>query len=88
MDCDSSVGYWTGLQVRCMECRHQSNIYEIMMDLAVEIQGNVGSLEDALRQFTAPEILDGENKYKCGRFVLCLLTLYVVVEEVSYEVST
>lgn len=57
-----------------MQCRHESNMYEIMMDLAVEIQGNVGSLEDALRQFTTPEILDGENKYKCDRFVLYFST--------------
>ncbi|GJN19435.1 hypothetical protein PR202_gb06713 [Eleusine coracana subsp. coracana] len=37
------------------------------MDLTLEIHGWVESLQDALTQFTAPEDLDGENKYKCGR---------------------
>lgn len=54
-------------QVKCNQCHLQSNRYEVMMDLAVEIPGNVRSLEDALGVFTAPEILDGENKYKCNR---------------------
>lgn len=52
-------------QVRCMQCHRESYKYENMMDLAVEIQGNVETLEDALEQFTTPEWLDGENKYKC-----------------------
>jgi ubiquitin carboxyl-terminal hydrolase 36/42 len=59
----------TGMQVKCMQCLHESNRYENMMDLAVEIQGNIESLEDALAQFTAPEKLQGDNKYKCDRFV-------------------
>ncbi|CAM6117054.1 unnamed protein product [Calypogeia fissa] len=54
-------------QVKCMQCLHESNRYENMMDLAVEIHGCVETLEDALAQFTAPEWLDGENKYKCDR---------------------
>lgn len=57
------------MQVKCMQCLHESNRYENMMDLAVEIQGNIESLEDALAQFTAPEKLQGDNKYKCDRFV-------------------
>ncbi|KAH7404636.1 hypothetical protein KP509_15G035800 [Ceratopteris richardii] len=52
-------------QVRCMECHHESYKYENMMDLTVEIHGNVETLEDALGQFTTTEWLDGENKYKC-----------------------
>lgn len=43
------------------------------MDLTLEIFGWVQSLEDALTQFTTPEDLDGENKYRCGR----LLNIYV-----------
>ena len=39
------------------------------MDLNLEIYGWVESLEDALTQFTSPEDLDGENMYRCGRFV-------------------
>lgn len=39
------------------------------MDLTLEIYGWVESLEDALTQFTSPEDLDGENMYKCARFV-------------------
>jgi hypothetical protein len=41
-----------------------------MMDLLVDIQGNVKSLEDALARFTDTELLDGANKYKCDRYVL------------------
>jgi len=40
-----------------------------MMDLTVEIDGDIETLEEALGQFTAPEILDKDNKYNCGRFV-------------------
>lgn len=38
-----------------------------MMDLTVEIEGDIGSLEEALRKFTSTETLDGENKYHCSR---------------------
>jgi hypothetical protein len=43
-----------------------------MMDLLVDIQGNVKSLEDALAQFTDTELLDGANKYKCDQYVLLM----------------
>jgi hypothetical protein len=56
-----------------MQCLHESNRYEPMMDLAVEIQGNVKSLEDALGQFTSTELLDGVNKYECDQYVLLVL---------------
>lgn len=38
------------------------------MDLTVEIQGDVASLEDCLDQFTVKEWLDGENMYKCDGY--------------------
>jgi ubiquitin carboxyl-terminal hydrolase 36/42 len=60
-------------QVKCMQCLHESNRYEPMMDLAVEIQGNVKSLENALGQFTSTELLDGVNKYECDQYVLLVL---------------
>ncbi|GLJ38124.1 hypothetical protein SUGI_0776120 [Cryptomeria japonica] len=54
-------------KVQCMRCHYESDRFENMLDLTVEIHGNIESLEDALAQFTAPELLDGENKYKCDR---------------------
>lgn len=57
------------LQIKCLRCLGKSERYERMMDLTVEIDGDIGTLEDALRQFTAPEILEKNNKYNCGRFV-------------------
>lgn len=39
-----------------------------MMDLTVQIEGDIGSLEEALHGFTETETLDGENKYQCGRW--------------------
>ncbi|XP_021718867.1 ubiquitin carboxyl-terminal hydrolase 15-like [Chenopodium quinoa] len=53
--------------VVCLRCRHESERYENIMDLTLEIFGWVESLEDALTQFTNPEDLDGENMYRCGR---------------------
>ena len=60
------------IQVKCMKCNHESYKYENMMDLAVEIHGNVDTLEDALARFTASEWLDGDNKYRCNRYMLLL----------------
>ncbi|KAH7859610.1 hypothetical protein Vadar_003222 [Vaccinium darrowii] len=54
-------------KVKCLSCHHESERYENIMDLTLEIFGWVQSLEDALTQFTTPEDLDGENKYRCGR---------------------
>ncbi|XP_058219926.1 ubiquitin carboxyl-terminal hydrolase 15 isoform X1 [Rhododendron vialii] len=54
-------------KVKCLRCDHESERYENIMDLTLEIFGWVQSLEDALTQFTTPEDLDGENKYRCGR---------------------
>lgn len=35
----------------------------------MEIGGDICTLEEALRQFTHTETLDGENKYHCSRLV-------------------
>jgi ubiquitin carboxyl-terminal hydrolase 36/42 len=56
-------------KVVCMRCHHESERYENIMDLTLEINGWVESLEDALTQFTSPEDLDGENMYKCERYI-------------------
>ncbi|KAK9136113.1 hypothetical protein Syun_015443 [Stephania yunnanensis] len=55
------------VQIQCLRCLGKSEHRERMMDLTVEIQGDIGTLEDALAKFTATEILDGENKYQCNR---------------------
>ncbi|KAK4786071.1 hypothetical protein SAY86_002760 [Trapa natans] len=52
-------------QVMCENCDKVSNQYENMMDLTVEIHGNVVSLEECLEKFTAKEWLHGDNMYKC-----------------------
>ncbi|CAN7134163.1 unnamed protein product [Brassica rapa subsp. narinosa] len=54
-------------KVKCLRCGHESERYENIMDLTLEIYGWVESLQDALTQFTRPEDLDGENMYRCSR---------------------
>lgn len=46
-----------------------------MMDLTVEIHGDNDSLQECLDQFTTPEWLDGENKYKCDGYDTFLIHL-------------
>jgi ubiquitin carboxyl-terminal hydrolase 36/42 len=40
-----------------------------MLDLTVEIDGDISSLDEALVRFTSTEVLDGENRYHCSRFL-------------------
>ncbi|KAG1366593.1 ubiquitin carboxyl-terminal hydrolase 15 [Cocos nucifera] len=54
-------------KIKCMRCQGKSEHCERMMDLTVEIHGDIGTLEEALSRFTSTEILDGENKYQCDR---------------------
>ncbi|XP_010525656.1 PREDICTED: ubiquitin carboxyl-terminal hydrolase 16-like [Tarenaya hassleriana] len=62
-----TFGGYLRSKIKCMKCQGKSERHERMMDLTVEIDGDVSTLDDALRRFTRTEILDGENKYKCGR---------------------
>ncbi|XP_074276555.1 ubiquitin carboxyl-terminal hydrolase 18-like [Silene latifolia] len=54
-------------QVKCTRCSQVSDRYENMLDLTVEIHGEVTSLQECLDQFTEAELLHGENKYQCDR---------------------
>ncbi|EXC16662.1 Ubiquitin carboxyl-terminal hydrolase 16 [Morus notabilis] len=62
-----TFGGYLRSKIKCMKCQGRSERQEGMLDLTVEIEGDIGSLEEALRKFTSTEILDGENKYHCGR---------------------
>uniref|UniRef100_A0A1J3FCK5 ubiquitinyl hydrolase 1 n=1 Tax=Noccaea caerulescens TaxID=107243 RepID=A0A1J3FCK5_NOCCA len=62
-----TFGGYLHSKIKCMKCLHKSERSEVMMDLTVEIGGDIGSLEEALAQYTAYEVLDGENLYFCGR---------------------
>ncbi|KAM0023945.1 putative ubiquitinyl hydrolase 1 [Helianthus debilis subsp. tardiflorus] len=62
-----TFGGYLRSKIMCMKCGGKSEQHERMMDLTVEIEGDVRTLEEALYMFTSTEILDGENKYKCNR---------------------
>ncbi|KAL2504507.1 Ubiquitin carboxyl-terminal hydrolase 17 [Abeliophyllum distichum] len=54
-------------KIKCMKCSGRSERCDRMMDLTVEIDGDIDTLEEALVQFTTSETLTGDNKYKCSR---------------------
>ena len=56
-------------RVKCLSCGHNSDTFDRMLDLSVDIAG-VGSLRDALRKFVAVDHLRGADKYKCEKYVL------------------
>jgi hypothetical protein len=62
-----------------MQCNHESYKFENMMDLTVEIHGNVDTIEDALARFTASEWLDGDNKYRCERWIFPSFHLFSIL---------
>ncbi|KAL6644646.1 hypothetical protein ACP70R_016254 [Stipagrostis hirtigluma subsp. patula] len=54
-------------KIKCSRCHVSSEQCERMLDLTVEIDGDISSLEEALERFTSTEVLDGENRYECSR---------------------
>lgn len=61
------------MQLRCARCKGKSEHCERMMDLTVEIGGDISTLDEALLRFTSSETLDGENKYKCDRLIFFMV---------------
>ena len=52
--------------MKCTECGHESNTYDVFLDLSLEIN-RASSLLKALQRFTSSEYLDGANKYICPK---------------------
>ncbi|KAK7352979.1 hypothetical protein VNO80_18411 [Phaseolus coccineus] len=62
-----TFGGYLRSKIKCMKCGGKSERQERMMDLTVEIEGEITTLLEALQRFTSTETLDGENKYHCVR---------------------
>eukprot|EP01135_Chromosphaera_perkinsii_P004711 Nk52_evm22s294 gene=Nk52_evmTU22s294 len=55
-------------QVKCLSCKHESNTFEAMLDISVEIKG-CQSVKTALARFVKPDYLSKDNMYKCEKCV-------------------
>ncbi|KAM0063146.1 putative ubiquitinyl hydrolase 1 [Helianthus debilis subsp. tardiflorus] len=51
-------------QVKCLACGNESNKVDEIMDISIDVV-NSSSIKEAFQKFFQPEILDGNNKYKC-----------------------
>ena len=49
--------------VKCKECRYESMVNEIFLDLSLEVSSN--TIEKCINDFCREEILTGENRYNC-----------------------
>ncbi|KAJ1897877.1 hypothetical protein LPJ66_003108 [Kickxella alabastrina] len=54
-------------QVKCSRCGHDSNTFEPLLDISLDIQSGGGTIAKALRAFTRPEMLTKSNRYKCEK---------------------
>ncbi|KAF8781125.1 hypothetical protein HU200_001102 [Digitaria exilis] len=54
-------------KIKCTKCQVSSAQSERILDLTVEIDGDINTLEGALHRFTSSEVLDGDNRYHCSR---------------------
>ena len=50
--------------VICLSCKHESRCVDAFMDLSLDVK-HADSVDKALRLFTAPEILQKTNRYRC-----------------------
>ena len=56
----------SSMQVKCTDCGFESNTYDPILDISLEIN-RAASVEKALQRYTAGEALDGANKYRCPK---------------------
>lgn len=63
----SIFGGFLQSQVKCLTCNYESNTYDQYMDLNLDVRP---SLQRSLQRFIAPEVLDGDNKYRCPRYIV------------------
>eukprot|EP00850_Spirogloea_muscicola_P015733 SM000123S25845 [mRNA] locus=s123:206630:209968:- [translate_table: standard] len=54
-------------QVKCLGCGAESNTLDEFLDLSLDIHRPCATLAEALARFSSPEMLDGDNKYRCDR---------------------
>ncbi|KAJ2582817.1 hypothetical protein GGH95_001330 [Coemansia sp. RSA 1836] len=59
-------GGYSQSQVKCSRCSHESNTFEPLLDLSLDIQGG-STIAKALRSFTRPEVLTKDNRYRCEK---------------------
>ena len=52
--------------VTCQSCGHVSRTFDPFMDISLDIQ-DCQSIKDCFRKFTKPDILAGQNAYKCSK---------------------
>ncbi|EPS59868.1 hypothetical protein M569_14935, partial [Genlisea aurea] len=62
-----SFGGYVRSKIKCLKCSGRSVQCDRLMDIAVEISGDIDTLNEALAQFTISETLGGDDKYKCSR---------------------
>ncbi|EIW82289.1 cysteine proteinase [Coniophora puteana RWD-64-598 SS2] len=53
-------------RVTCRDCGYNSDTYDRILDLSLDIYGS-NSLREALRKFVTVEYLKGQDKYKCEK---------------------
>ncbi|KAJ3093178.1 Ubiquitin carboxyl-terminal hydrolase 36 [Quaeritorhiza haematococci] len=53
-------------QVHCLACGNKSNTFDPLLDISLELR-NCDSIEKCLQQFTKPETLTKDNRYKCTK---------------------
>jgi len=58
-------GYYRS-QVKCLHCQHESNTFDPMMDMNLDIK-DCSNIIQALHKSIRADKLDGENKYHCER---------------------
>ncbi|XP_022962072.1 ubiquitin carboxyl-terminal hydrolase 16-like [Cucurbita moschata] len=64
---DLTFGGYLLSKIKCTRCENKSERIERILDLTVEISGDIETIEEALQQYTNPEVLDGDNRYQCSR---------------------
>ncbi|KAF9238748.1 cysteine proteinase [Melanogaster broomeanus] len=51
-------------RVTCRECKHNSDTFDSMLDISLDIYGS-SNLKEAFKKFVAVDYLKGSDKYKC-----------------------